>query len=190
MSTINTMLYDSLREAIEVEPIMLVNGEPVYTFESANKLAMAEGVNAKLGFKEESLAIREMNPSQETYKRTNKKYPAIDPKALFGNRYKKESNKAGGKPTDIYTIVTDYRALQEQSTGRIYCENVLAHQIKVTKDDNGKAKAELIKTIQVSSDTFINEFTRELSEKDMRVILPLIGMSVNQNNITTDEIGL
>lgn len=185
----SNQLLEVLTQASEVEPIIEINGRPLHTFADAVLLNEVELLNKKAGFKEVELADRELNPSQDSYKRVNKKYAAVDPNALFNNRYKKTVSKPGGKPTAYYTVVVDYKALQFQQTGQVN-DNVQAFEIKVTKDESGKLATELSRIVQLSGEEFVNEYTRALSPKDMRVILPLIHNKKIGRAISTDTLSI
>lgn len=186
----SNQLLEVLTEAADVKPILDMNGKKLYTFDGSVKKSAADMLNKKAGFAEAELGHRELGPSQDNYRRINKKHAAVDPSALFNNRYKKETgSKAGGKPTAIYTIVTDYKALQFQQTGQVH-DNIVGYQVKVSKDEKGVLTSELVRLVQVSGQEFVNDFTRKLSPRDMQAILPQINKMGSGNNISVDTLSL
>lgn len=193
MGTNRQELLRRLQEAEEVRPVMEIDGQPLYTFEGALKLAEAELTAGKAGYEDTDLGIREMNPSGDTYPHSKKRNASIDPYLFFDNRYRKSYKQPGGKRVAVYEIVTDKRAIETQPTGRCWTENVVVYQVEVKKADGDKDAenvVELVGTKNIGSDEFIREFKQKLDIKAMQRILPLIHKAVHQTVVTPDALGL
>lgn len=183
-------LLQELEEAAKVKPVTTIGGNPVYTFQDALKLNVAEIKAGKMGYKETDLVIRELNPSGDTYPCTKKKNAAIDPTTYFDNRYRKTKTKQPGKASSMYEIVTDWRAIQDQSTGRIYTDNVPVSVVQVSKDQEGNIVFKFEGKRVVSSDEFVKDFKRRLDVASMVKIAPIINTDNTVPDIAGDSIDL
>ena len=160
-------ILDSLKRAEEIEPLYEQNGVKVVSFEDQRAAAQAEiteGVD---------LGNRTVNPDG-TIARSRTKYAAINPDYLYMNRYKKIGTKL--------VLVTDYRAIKEQSRGRVYLRQIPAYVISRNPDTK---ELVLDKVITVSDTEFIGEYTRQLSPAAMKQIIPLLQ---SETLITQDDL--
>lgn len=161
----NKML-DALKRASKVKPIAKKNGIDIVSYEDYVALSQADLMN-----NEKDMGERPMNPDG-SIARSKRKHAATNIDVLLDNRYRKVK---GSK----IQIVNDYRAMKEQETGRIYAKNVLAYEVAKDKEKN---KLYLVKTVLVSADEFVNQFTHKLNAKAMLEVLPVI-----QDNIGSFE---
>lgn len=166
-------LKQILDEAEDVKPIArTTEGVEVLTFQDVQKVNRAELVADE----PLDLGERKVNPDG-TYARSNTSRVAIDPDTFYENRYKRvveqievPTKKEGEEPKLVdkvkYFIVTDYRAIQEQKTGMIYTNNVLAFIVE-------KEKNKLVITGQehISEREFVNDFTGRLQNSEMAKII-------------------
>lgn len=158
-------ILDSLKRAEEVKPLYEQNGVKVVTFEDQRAVAQAEIIN------DVDLGNRTVNPDG-TIARSRTKYAAINTDHLYLNRFKKVGTK-------LY-VVTDYRAIKEQSTGRIYKKQIQAAVF--TRGDDGLKKE---KNVLVEDKDFVSDFTKTLTPEAMAQLIPL--MSGN-NDITAEDL--
>jgi len=149
-------ISEVLERAKEIEPIAVKNGATIVSFADAMTLANADMVEGK-----SDLGMRAYNPDG-TIARSKARFVAINVDSYFANRYKVKSKK-------MY-VVTDYRAIKEQNTGKCYIKNVPCYVFY--RDENGKLAIEKVMT--VSDSEFISEFTNTLNNKTMAELLPLI----------------
>ena len=166
-------LKQILDEAEEVKPIArTTEGTEVLTFQDVQKVNRAELVADE----PQDLGERKINPDG-TYACSNTSRVAIDPDTFYENRYKRvveqveePAKKEGDKPKLVdrvkYYIVIDYRAIQEQRSGTIYTNNVLAFVVE-------KEKKGLMITGQehISEREFVNDFTGRLQNSEMAKII-------------------
>lgn len=154
----------SMKEIIQsekgkVKPIAMRDGIPVVDYQDAKTLSDLE-----MYAPTPDTGDRQFNPDG-SLARTRSLYTAINPERRFNNRYRLKG-KMGERRLQI---VVDYRALSEQSSGKIYAKNIPCYEI--VKED-GEYK--LDKIITVSDTEFISEFTDKLSVELMKQIAPLI----------------
>lgn len=90
------------------------------------------------------------------------------------------------KENDAYLIVTDYRAIKEQSSGQIYASSVQALVIK-NKGKKGEEEMYLESIRNVSDTEFINDFTGELSNISMAKVFEAIDKD-KVKEVSKDEI--
>lgn len=147
-------ILDSLKRAEEVKPLYEQNGVKVVTFEDQRAVAQAEIIN------DVDLGNRTVNPDG-TIARSRTKYAAINTDHLYLNRFKKVGSKL--------VVVTDYRAIKEQSTGRIYKKQIPA--VVFTRGEDGLKRE---KTVLVEDKDFVSDFTKTLTPEAMSQLIPLM----------------
>lgn len=157
-------IQEILDAANAVKPFAEKDGRKIVSFEDSVALSNKEGIEPT-----PSTGQRTYNPDG-SLARTNKSTAAINPHNYFANRFKATQKKM--------KVVTDWRAIQEQTTGEIYIRNIPAYIIeRVKKEDTPSGeKGELVCTgVEMVSDTeFISGFTDTLSVEAMMQIAPLI----------------
>ena len=158
-------ILESLKRAEEVKPLYEQNGVKVVSFEDQRAVAQAEIMN------DVDLGNRTVNPDG-TIARSRTKYAAINTDHLYLNRYKKVGAKL--------VVVTDYRAIKEQSSGRIYTKQVKAFVFSRGEDGLKKEKMTLIE-----DKDFVSDYTKTLSPSAMAVLIPLMS---GDNDISADEL--
>lgn len=158
-------ILESLKRAEEVKPLYEQNGVKVVTFEDQRAVAQAEIIN------DVDLGNRTVNPDG-TIARSRTKYAAINTDHLYLNRFKKVGPKL--------FVVTDYRAIKEQSTGRIYKKQIPA--VVFTRGDDGLKRE---KTVLVEDKDFVSDFTKTLTPEAMAQLIPLLS---GNNDITAEDL--
>ena len=152
----------------EATPIAKVNGRNVYTFSDAvrvnNKERAEEIYEGKVDF-----GNREVREGGLCYTRTQCHTVAVNPDNYYLNRYRKK--KEGTKM--IYEVVSDYRAIKEQSTGRVYTNNIVVDMVENSKDG-----LKYIGRKNISDTEFINEFKNNLNNESFQKIASVILESV------------
>lgn len=152
----------------EATPIAKVNGRNVYTFSDAvrvnNKERAEEIYEGKVDF-----GNREVREGGLCYTRTQCHTVAVNPDNYYLNRYRKK--KEGTKM--IYEVVSDYRAIKEQSTGRVYTNNIVVDMVENSKDG-----LKYIGRKNISDTEFINEFKNNLNNVSFQKIASVILESV------------
>lgn len=160
----------NLKEAIEktekIKPIAVENGIPIVSFEEQRDLAVLDKMtNPELG-------QLQMN-HDGSVARTPVRAAAVNLDNYYINRYKKVKS--------TILVVTDYRAIKEQSTGSVYLKQIPAYTI--ARDAEGKLY--LASVVNVSDSEFIADFTHTLNREAMSQIMPLI---VNGVGVTADDL--
>lgn len=159
-----------LREVIEktekIEPLGSHNGVDVVSFEEQRDLAQLDKLNNR------GLETIQMNPDG-TVARTPVRFAAVNVDNYYINRYKKIKES-------LY-IVTDYRAIQEQASGRVYAKQIPAYVVSRAEDKSFR----LDKIVNVSDDEFIAGFTHSLNRESMATLMPILvaGVGVTQDDI-------
>lgn len=161
-------LRDVLAAAEGVQAVAEKNGMRVVSFEDSSVMAQADLTNGV------DLGNRVLNPDG-SIARSRATYAAVNLDSFYANRYRKI-----GK---VLRVVVDYRAIKEQSSGRVYMKQIPYFEI-VRDDKTGKL---VMRKIGAVIDTeFINEYTHKLNREAMAEILPLItgGIDVTADDIT------
>lgn len=162
-----------MKDAEQVEVLGERDGVKLVSFADAQTLNTAE-IIAQREYGKRDTGDRTLNPDGSPA-RSRCKAAVVNVDALFDNRYRRiKGNKL--------EIVTDYRAIREQSRGQIYAKQIPCYV--VSRDAEGNLK--LDKTETVSDTDFIADFTHKLSKESMVEVLPLI--SDGGTEVTTDEI--
>ena len=99
------------------------------------------------------------------YTRTQCHTVAVNPDNYYLK--KKEETKT------IYEVVSDYRAIKEQSTGRVYTNNIVVDMVENSKDG-----LKYIGRKNISDTEFINEFKNNLNNESFQKIASVILESV------------
>ncbi len=154
--------------AEKAKPIAMVNGKEAVTFEDYVALASADNINNT------DLGLTKFNPDG-TPARTNVKRVAINVENFFINRYKIVKKS-------LY-LVTDFYCISEQASGKVPYKQVPCFVI--SRNEEGQLKLDKVTT--VSSDDFLENFTRSLDRESMTEILPLLA---DDTGITKDKLAI
>ena len=148
-------LREILDRAEKVKPVAEINGKKVMSYEDLRDISTAQ-INE--GGK---INIVEFNPDG-TPKNSMTENVATNLDHFYINRFKTVDKEM--------FVVRDYRAISEQSTGRVYAKRIPCYVVK----RNEKGKLYLDRMVTVSDDEFIAEFTHILDHKSMAEVLPLL----------------
>lgn len=161
-----TTLKEVIEKTENIQPLGQHNGVQVVSFEEQRDLAQLDKLNNR------DLDTIQMNPDG-TVARTPIRFAAVNVDNYFINRYKKVKNS-------IY-VVTDYRAIQEQASGRVYAKQIPAYVI--SKDEEGNLQ--LDKMVNISDDEFIADFTHSLNREAMASLMPILtaGAEITQDDL-------
>lgn len=172
-------LLEQIISQTEAEPVATINGKNVYDFENAQKVNKRRLAEEKISGKHVELGEREVTDGGMHYTHSKADTVAINPENYFLNRARKVKKSNGNT---AYEIVTDYRAIKEQSTGRIYTNNITAYVIGM----HGRGIT-LIETTKISDKDFVNDFKQSLSHADMARVIEAISRNIEKTN---DELSL
>ena len=165
MSTIQ--MQEILDTASKAKPVALVNGVPAYSFEDYAALAAQDNINNV------SLDLTKFN-ADGTPAKTNVTKVAVNVENLYMNRYRQVKK--------TIQIVNDYRCIKAQASGKIPYKQVPCFVIS----RNEEGKLQLDKTITVSDNDFLSDFTHSLDRESMLEIIPLL----KESGITKDKIAI
>lgn len=163
-------LKDLMERAEQVRPVAEINGIKVVSFEQQRDLALLDYREGR----ENDLGTIQMNPDG-TVARTPVKFAAVNLDLFYINRAKRVKDK-------LY-VVTDSRAIREQSTGSVYLKQIPTFVIK--RGENKELVLE--KVVTVTDAEFVSEFTYILNQSAMAQILPLLTTGIG---ITTGDLGI
>lgn len=167
-------MKEMLDKANSVKPITEKDGAKVVSYEDAVLLAQAEVVE---GY---DFGDRELNPDGSIAK-SRVTVLAVNPEKRTANRYRVvEKASDGDEPKKLLQVVNDYRAVEEQKTGRVYRAQLLCHEL-----ERVKGKLKVVRTFSLPREEFISEFTGTLSVEAMYEVNEAIAR--NENNQGIDE---
>lgn len=158
-------ILESIMQEADVKPISTVNGKNVYTFADAvkvnNKERAEEVLEGKVDF-----GNRVTREGGLCYANTKCHSVAVNLDNYYLNRYRKIKKD---DKTTIYEVVTDYRAIKEQSTGRVYTNNIVVEIV-----ENSKTGIKYVGKKTISDIEFINSFKNSLSHEALSQIASAI----------------
>lgn len=162
-------LKDLMERVEQVQPVAETNGVKVVSFDQQRDMALLDYREGK-----SDLGTIQMNPDG-TVARTPVKFAAVNLDIFYINRAKRVKDK-------LY-VVTDYRAIMEQSTGTVYLKQIPTF---VIKRDEHKALV-LEKVVTVTDAEFVSDFTYILNQEAMAQIMPLLTTGIG---VTTGDLGI
>ena len=168
--TMNKSISQILADAKTVKPIAITeDGKLCVSFEDYVNLTVCDEVENN------DLGMVEMNPDGSPAC-TPHKYLAVSLEQLFLNRYKVAQE---GTEKKLY-VVTDWLCIQRQASGMTPFERIPCYVL-------ARKNKQLVyeKTITVSDDEFISDFTGSLDREAMTQILPLLAKK--DSGITKDK---
>lgn len=163
-------IKETLEAAENVTPIAIKDGKKIVTFQDAKVLQDAEGYEPT-----PSTGVRRYNPDG-SLAATEARVVAINEDSYFANRY-----KLLGKGSKKMSVVTDWRAIQEQSSGRCYKKNLTSYVF--ARNEQGELYIEKIDS--VSDTEFLSDYTNILDNTNMAQLVALI--DAYGSDITTSE---
>lgn len=105
-----------------------------------------------------------MVDNQGMLTRTPRDKFVVNPAIAFANRIRVN------KDDHTISVVTDYRAIEEQKNGMIYATSVVSYRIG--KVDSGNYAVKSVEN--VTEQDFINQFTGTLNDNDAKLMLEVI----------------
>ncbi len=167
-----TILEEILQQT-KAEPIARINGIDVFDFTEGQKMNKLHLAEEKLTGKSDELGEREVSSDGMHFSNSKTRVKVINPERYFSNRFRVKKN--GNKK--VLEMVTDYRAIEEQQSGRIYTNVINSYLIGKEGND-----MKVVGQDKVSDKVFCNEFTSTLSVQDAVKIFQLIDAQA-----TTDQ---
>lgn len=167
-----TILEEILQQT-KAEPIARINGIDVFDFTEGQKMNKLHLAEEKLTGKSDELGEREVSSDGMHFSNSKTRVKVINPERYFSNRFRVKKN--GNKK--VLEMVTDYRAIEEQQSGRIYTNVINSYVIGKEGND-----MKVVGQDKVSDKVFCNEFTSTLSVQDAVKIFQLIDAQA-----TTDQ---
>lgn len=166
---------DILKKAEEITPIATKNGMDIVSFEDAivkQQAEMIEGSNGR------SMVTYNADGSVA---RSRTSVAALNYDLVMRNRFRYVEDAEGKKKLQI---VVDPLAIATQTTGRVYASRITAYEV----ERNKKGKIVVTKAITVSDDEFVADFSKQLSNRDMAMILPMI--DAVGGDVTVEDIAI
>lgn len=183
--------FEIFQNGRNVKPVANINGVDVYDNKTAQAAIMYEllsddsKVSGNVGFN-----MLQVTPDGKGYRSSAKKYKIADIDSYYTNRYKTGRGKAGDKLVKEYHVVTDYRAIMEQSSGKCYTESILVYKIGAVKDDeSGEVSLVFNGTKNITSAEFIKDYKATLDNDSMAEVLKVINDQANIG-LTKDSISV
>lgn len=155
-------IRDMLDRADKVTVIAEIDGVKLVSFEDYRDVAVAGKV---MGNKD--IGIRTLNPDG-TVASSYHEYAAVNLDSWYANRYILTSKK-------VLKVVTDYRAIKEQATGRVYTSRLIAYNIERIDGVLTCTGADYISDVN-----FIKEYTHQLDTDGAREVLAAINEFKNK----------
>ncbi len=152
-------------------PIAKINGIDVFDFSEGQKMNKLHLAEEKLTGKSDELGEREVSADGMHFSNSKTRVKVINPERYFSNRFRIKKN--GQKK--VLEMVIDYRAIEDQSTGRIYTNVINTYLIGKEGND-----IKLLGQDKITDKVFCNEFTSALSVKDAVKIYQIIDEQAEQ----------
>lgn len=169
MSILEEVLHET-----EAKPIAKINGVDVYTYAEGQKVNRLHLAEEKITGKQDEIKERPTTADGMHYLHSETKVSVINPERYFLNRFR-QTTYNGAKAIEI---VTDYRAINEQKSGRIYT-NVVNTYILGEKQVNKTKKLELLAQSTVSDKEFCTDFRQKLGVEDAKKVFSVISEQSN-----------
>lgn len=156
-------MREILDRAEEVKPIAEHNGVKVVSPEDAIALKEEQMLALQTG-EEVDLGDYEINPDG-TIASTRISVVAINEDRRLMNKF-----RVKGGANKLLQVVTDYRAVKEHDSGKVYLANVPVYEF----DRNEKGELELVSQTTVTDETFLSKFQDSLTNEAMKEVLGAI----------------
>lgn len=137
-------IKEMLDRADKVTVIAEFDGVKVVSFEDYMDVAVAQKIDGS-----KDVGVRSLNPDG-TVAASYHEYVAVNKDSWFANRYMLTSKKQ-------LKVVTDYRAIKEQQTGRVYTSRLIAYNIERVDGNLVCTGADYISDV-----TFVKDYTHQL----------------------------
>lgn len=149
-------IRDMLDRADRVTVIAEVDGVKLVSFEDYRDIAVASKI---MGNKD--VGVRSLNPDG-TVAASYHEYAAVNRDSWYANRYILSGRK-------VLKVVTDYRAIREQQTGRIYTSRLIAYNVERVDGKLVCTGADYITDVN-----FVKEYTHQLDIDGAQEVLAAI----------------
>lgn len=137
-------IRDILERADKITPVAVIDGVKIVSFDDYIDAAVATKVNGS-----KDVGVRTLNPDG-TVAASYHEYAAVNLDSWYANRYKMDGKKT-------LKVVTDYRAIREQQTGRVYTSRLIAYSIERIDGVLTCVGADYISDV-----TFVKDYTHQL----------------------------
>lgn len=158
------MIKEMIERAEAVKPIAEVDGVKIVSFEDYRDTAVAAKINGT-----GDIGVRTLNPDG-TVAASHHEYAAVNVDSWFCNRYKKDGKKI--------KVVTDYRAIKEQQTGRVYTARLIAYVI-----ERIEGNLTCTGTDYITDEEFVKNYTHKLDVDGASDVFKVIS-KYNDTNLT------
>lgn len=137
-------IREILEKADKIIPIAVIDGVKIVSFEDYMDAAIASKINGT-----KDVGVRTLN-ADGTVAASYHEYAAVNVDSFFANRYYLSGKK-------VLKVVTDYRAIKEQPTGRVYTSRVIAYNVERVDGVLTCTGADYISDV-----TFVKDYTHQL----------------------------
>lgn len=169
-------MEEILQEAKLVKPIAETNGSKIVDYEDAATLNAEEIIKQKLG---ENVNLGDVEVNQDgSLAKVYVPVIAMNEDRRLMNRYRLIGKKGGGGK--LLQVVTDYRAVKEHGSGKVYLARIPAYEL-----ERVDGKLVLVRQITVSADDFISKFEEQLNNEAMHEVLQAV--AVKTEDVTRNE---
>lgn len=149
-------IKEMLDRAENIKPIAEINGTKIVSFEDYRDAAVAAKIN---GVKD--VGVRTLNPDG-TVAASYHEYAAVNLDSWYANRYMLNSKKQ-------LKVVTDYRAIKEQQTGRVYTSRLIAYNVERVDGNLVCSGADYITDVE-----FVKNYTHQLDTEGASAVIKAI----------------
>lgn len=149
-------ITDILERAKNITTIAEIDGVKIVSFEDYRDAAVAAKI---VGNKD--VGVRALNPDG-TVASSYHEYAAVNLDSWFANRYMLSGKK-------ILRVVTDYRAIKEQSSGRVYTSRLISYNVERVDGKLVCTGADYITDVN-----FVKEYTHQLDAAGASEVLRAI----------------
>lgn len=174
----SSKMREILDRAEQVEPIAEHDGVKVVSPEDAVALKEEQMLAMQNG-EEVDLGDFEINPDG-TIASTRTSILAINEDRRLMNKF-----RVKGRNKNLLQVVTDYRAVKDHGTGKVYLANVPVYEFEREDKDGKKGKLVLTAQTTVPDKIFLSEFQDSLDNEAMKEVLAAI--TTNKEDVSKRE---
>ena len=156
----------------EIDEVGEIDSKKVYKSEDYVELVKLDEQIAKNDISKNEVGLNDLTVPEfgqdGMLLRTPRDRYQVNEEIAFSHRYRANAGEGEAKPT--ITVVIDYRAITEQSSGLIYTTGVVGYTIGRTD----KGKYAVLSVEIIPDNEFVNEFQHQLKMDDAKLMFEVI----------------
>lgn len=168
----STLLGFFKNEYNKIDEVGEIDSKKVYTSEDYVELVKLDEQIAKNDISRNEVGLNDLTVPEfgkdGMLLRTPRDRYQVNEEIAFSHRYRVNNGRGKAKPT--ITVIIDYRAITEQSSGLIYTTGVVGYTIGRTEEGNYA----VLSVDTISDNDFVNDFQHKLKMEDAKLMFEVI----------------